>query len=270
MVDMSSSEPTLPRIIAALHMLPSEYSRRPDAAPRQRVIDHALVHARIAYEAGARAVCLQNTNDLPIGPRATPEMVALMIDAGRAIRKALPDLVLGVTLVEHGAREVLDIAKAVEAQFVRIKVYVGAMVKAEGLLQGCAHEAIHHRATIGGERIRIFADVYDRLGEPLSPLPLTEACRQAVDFGRADALILSGKTSEQSIRMIDDVRPMRLGVPLILGGGMSFSNLKFFANRADHFLIYAGFVKRGLPDQNGVPVEWDGALIKAFVEATHQ
>ena len=68
--------------------------------------------------------------------------------------------------------------------------------------------------------------------------------------------------------MIDDVRTMRLGVPLILGGGMSFSNLRFFANRADHFLIWAGFVKRGLPDQNGIPVEWDGSLIKAFVEAT--
>ena len=177
-------------------------------------------------------------------------------------------MALGVTLVEHGATEVLDIAKAIDAQFVRIKTYIGTMVKAEGMQHGCAYEAIHHRYDIKATDIRIFADVYDRLGEPLAPLPLNEACRQAVDFGRADALILSGKTSEQSIRMIDDVRTMRLGVPLILGGGMSFSNLRFFANRADHFLIWAGFVKRGLPDQNGIPVEWDGSLIKAFVEAT--
>lgn len=258
----------LPRIIAALHMLPSAASRRPDAHPQEKIIDHALLHTRMAWEAGVRALYLQNTNDLPIAPRATPATVDNMIAVGKAVRRAFPDLALGVTLVEHGATEVLDIAKAVGAQFVRIKVYIGAMVKAEGLLQGCAHEAVHHRVGIGAGDIRIFADVYDRLGEPLAPLPLTEACRQAVDFGRADALILSGKTSEQSIRMIDDVRPLRLGVPLILGGGMSFSNLRFFANRADHFLIWAGFVKRGIPDQNGVPVDWDANLIQAFVDAT--
>lgn len=258
----------LPRIIAALHMLPTELSRRPDAFPQQKIIEHALLHAQIAWDGGVRALYLQNTNELPIAPRASPGMVAMMIQVGSALRSTFPDMALGVTLVEHGASEALDIAKAIQAQFVRIKVYIGAMVKTEGLLNGCAHEAIHHRHAVNGADIRIFADVYDRLGEPLAPLPLNEACRQAVDFGRADGLILSGKTSEQSIRMIDDVRPMRLGVPLILGGGMSFSNLRFFANRADHFLIWAGFVKRGLPEQHNIPVEWDGALIKAFVEAT--
>ncbi|MBP7600621.1 MAG: hypothetical protein KA750_04710 [Thermoflexales bacterium] len=258
----------LSRIIAAVHMLPSEGSRRPDGQPREKIINHALLHAQIAWDGGVRALYLQNTNELPIAPRATPDTIATMIAAGTAVRKAFPDMALGVTLVEHGATEVLDIAKAIDAQFVRIKTYIGTMVKAEGMQHGCAYEAIHHRYDIKATDIRIFADVYDRLGEPLAPLPLNEACRQAVDFGRADALILSGKTSEQSIRMIDDVRTMRLGVPLILGGGMSFSNLRFFANRADHFLIWAGFVKRGLPDQNGIPVEWDGSLIKAFVEAT--
>jgi len=32
------------------------------------------------------------------------------------------------------------------AQFVRLKVYVGAMVKAEGILEGLAYAAIQYRA----------------------------------------------------------------------------------------------------------------------------
>lgn len=257
----------LPRVVAAIHLLPSAVSKRPDAFPLDKIIEHAVIHAQIAKDGGVRAVYIQDTNDVPYGARVHPQTAQNMIAVGTEVRKAFPDLFLGVTTMAHGATEALDVAKAVGADFVRLKVYVGAMVKMEGIVHGCAFEAIQHRAEIGADHIRILADVYDRLGVPLAAWPIAEACRQAVDFGRADGLILTGKTIEESVRMFDDVRPLRLPVPLVLGGGLSPSNLKFFDQRADAFLIHGAFVKRGLPRQNGVPIEWDADLIRQFVTA---
>jgi len=266
---MATESAKLPRIIAALHLLPSRESFRPDAQPLQKIIDHALLHAQIAYDGGVRAFYFQDVNDTPLASTIAEHTVSHMTAVGKELRRAFPDATLGVCLMQHGAKEPLEIAHAIGAQFVRIKVYVGAMVKAEGILQGCAYEAIRTRHHLSAESIKILADVYDRLGEPLAQIPLPDMCRQAVDLGRADGLILTGRTPEASIRMFDEVKPLKLHVPLILGGGASVQAMKFFVSRADHFIVHAAFLRRGLPAQNGMPVEWDVNLIKELVAQAH-
>ncbi|MFN3704395.1 MAG: BtpA/SgcQ family protein [Thermoflexales bacterium] len=261
----ATQELKLPRIIAAIHLLPSRESLRPDGQPLSRIIEHALLHAHIAWDGGVRAFYFQDVNDVPVAPQVMEHTIAHMTAVGKELRRAFPDAVLGVCLMQNSGKESLQIAHAVDAQFVRIKVYVGAMLKAEGIVQGCAYEAIRTRHHLNAEHIRIFADVYDRLGEPIAPIPLKEMCRQAVEFGRADGIILTGRTPEQSIRMLDEVRPLRLPVPLLVGGGVSPQTLKYFVGRADHFIVHAAFVRRGLPARNGVPVEWDVELVRELV-----
>ncbi len=262
---MTTDSAKLPRIIAALHLLPSRESFRPDAQPLQKIIDHALLHAQIAYDGGVRAFYFQDVNDTPVAAHIAEHTVSHMTSVGKELRRAFPDASLGVCLMQHGAKEPIEIANAIGAQFVRIKVYVGAMVKAEGVVNGCAYDAIRTRHHLNAEHIQILADVYDRLGEPVADIPLPEVVRQAVDFGRADGIILTGRTPEASIRMFDDVKPLKLKVPLILGGGASVQAMKFFVNRAEHFIVHAAFLRRNLPAQNGIPVEWDVNLVKELV-----
>lgn len=262
---MTTDSAKLPRIIAAIHLLPSRESFRPDFQPLQKIIDHALIHAQIAYEGGVRAFYFQDVNDTPVGPYVAEHTVSHMTTVGQELRRAFPDVALGVCLMQNSGKESIEIAHAIGAQFVRIKVYVGAMLKAEGIVQGVAHEAIKTRHHLNAQHIKILADVYDRLGEPLAPIPLPDMCRQAVEFGRADGLILTGRTPEQSIRMFDEVKPLKLPVPLILGGGASPQAMKFFVNRADHFIVHAAFIRRGLPPRDGVPVEWDVEKVRELV-----
>ncbi|MCS7089051.1 MAG: hypothetical protein NZL91_10205 [Thermoflexales bacterium] len=262
---MTTEAVKLPRVIAAIHLLPSRESFRPDAQPLSKIIEHALIHAQIAYDGGVRAFYFQDVNDTPVAPHVNEHTISHMIAVGRELRRAFPDVALGVCLMQNDGKAPLEIAHAIDAQFVRIKVYVGAMVKAEGIVQGCAYDAIRTRHHLNAEHIKILADVYDRLGAPLGDIPLPEMCRQAVEFGRADAIILTGRTPEQSIRMFDEVRPLKLPVPLILGGGVSVQAMKYFANRADHFIVHAAFVRRGLPPRNGVPVEWDVERVREIV-----
>jgi predicted TIM-barrel enzyme len=262
---MTIDSATFPRVIAAVHLLASRESFRPDFHPLNKIIDHALLHAQIAYDGGVRAFYYQDVNNTPLALQIAEHTVSHMMAVGRELRRAFPDVLLGVSLMQHGAREPIEIAHAIGAQFVRLKVYVGAMVKAEGILHGCAYDAIRTRYHLGAENIMILADVYDRLGEPVAHIPLPEMCRQAVDFGRADGLILTGRTHEQSIRMFDEVLPLKLPVPLILGGGASRQAMPDFANRAGSFIVHAAFLRRGLPARNGLPVDWDVDLVREVV-----
>jgi predicted TIM-barrel enzyme len=262
---MTTETRKLPRVIAAIHLLPSRESFRSDFYPLNKIIDHALLHAQIAYDGGVRGFYYQDVNDTPVAPQIAEHTVSHMMAVGKELRRAFPDVVLGLCLMQHGAKEPLGIAHAIGAQFVRLKVYVGAMVKAEGIVNGCAYEAIRTRYHLNAPNIAILADVYDRMGEPVAPIPLPEMCRQAVEFGRADGIILTGRTPEQSIRMFDDVLPLKLPVPLILGGGASTQAMAFFVNRAKHFIVNAAFIRRGLPARDGVPVDWDVERVRELV-----
>jgi hypothetical protein len=260
----TSTTATLPRVIASLHLLPSEHSRRRVTYTPNQIVDHALLHTQIAHENGVRALYIQDVHDTPVAPKILPHTIANVTAVGKAIRQAFSDIHLGVCLMQHGAREPLQIADAIGADFVRIKVWLGAMMKAEGLITGCAYEGIQYRAEIGARHIKIFTDIYDRVGVPVNPLPLAEACRQAVVFCQSDGLVLTGMNVDDSESMFRQIAPLRLGVPLILGGGATSSTVPRFP-QAEHFIVHGAFIRRGLPAKNGLPVEWGAAEVGEFM-----
>ncbi len=256
-----------PRVIAALHLPPHPASRHPAAQSMRQIVDYALRNAERAVRAGIPALYIQDVADTPVAPSVQPHTVASLSVVGAALRRAFPDLILGVCLMSHGAREPLAIAQAVEAQFVRLKVYVGAMVKAEGILQGCAYEAVQYRAQLGAENIAILADVYDRTGEPLGRLPLVEEARQAAVFGRADGLVLTGLSFAESLEMLGQVRAAGLGVPLFLGGGANAGNVAQALQVADGVIVSSTFKSRQGWTREALLDEWELERIQVFMEA---
>jgi hypothetical protein len=255
----------IPSVIAALHLLPSAVSKHPQAQPLNRIIAHALHHADIAVRGGVRAFYIQDVHDTPVAPVILPETVATVSAVAREVKRAFPEVALGICLMQHGAREPLQICAEAGGDFVRLKVYMGVMVKAEGLLTGCAHEAIQTRHALGAGHIRIFADIYDRVGMPLAPLPLGEACRQAVTFGKADALVLTGHSPEQSAEMLAEARAAGVDVPLTVGGSVSVKTLPLFKAHAQHYVVHAAFCRKGLPAHAGLPVDWHEDAVRELM-----
>lgn len=253
-------------VIAALHLLPFRASANRDARSIDEITDHALRNTRSAVNAGVQALYLQDLGDYPVAPHIGPHTVAGITAVGAALRREFPDLILGVCLMGHGAREPLAIAQAMGAKFVRLKVYVGAMVKAEGLLQGCAYEAIQYRAQIGAEDIAILADVYDRTGEPLGRMPLAEEARQAATFGRADGLILTGRSLDESEQMLAEVRDAKIDVPLLLGGGATSVTLARIRSLANGVVVSTAFKRVGGWTRESLAADWDEAKIAEFMK----
>src|SRR2546426_949434 len=104
---------------------------------REEFIQRAIVDAQAYAQAGFDALMIQNVGDLPVAAQVGPETVAWLSALGSAIRSAVA-LPLGVCVLKNDGCAALAIAQAIGAVFVRIKVWVGAMVGAEGIVQGCA------------------------------------------------------------------------------------------------------------------------------------
>ena len=257
-------------VIAALHLPPFPASRHPAAQPIHEAVEHALRNTEKAVRAGVKALYIQDLNDVPVAPHIPTHTVAGMTAVGTALRREFPELALGVCLMGHGAKEPLAIAQAIGAQFVRLKVYVGAMVKAEGILQGCSYEAISYRSQIGAEDIAILADVYDRTGEPLGRLPLVDESRQAAVFGRADGLVLTGMSWDESLDMLGQVKAANFGVPLLLGGGATADNIAEALQLADGVVVSSTFKAVGGWTRQSLLAEWDEGRIAAFMQAVQR
>lgn len=262
--------PGRPAVIAALHLPPLPASHHPAAQPVGVVTEMALRNAEKAVKAGIPALYIQDLGDFPLAPHVQPHTVAILSVVGAAIRREFPDLALGVCLMSHAAREPLAIAQAIGGQFVRLKVYVGAMVKAEGLLEGCAYEAVQYRAQIGAEDVKILADVYDRTGEPLGRLPIGEEARQAAVFGRADGLILTGLSFAESMQMLADVRAAKLNTPLLLGGGATADNIAQVLKVADGVVVSSAFKAVSGWTREALLAEWDAERVNAFMQAVRR
>ncbi|HOJ00222.1 MAG TPA: BtpA/SgcQ family protein [Anaerolineaceae bacterium] len=256
-------------IIAGLHLPPSPASNQTTSVPMDSIIDFALKNTEKAVRAGVPALYIQDLADLPVAPTVQAHTVAFLSVVGAAIRKEFPQLVLGVCMMAHGAREPLAVAQAIGAQFVRIKVYSGAMVKAEGLLQGCAYDAITYRKMVGAENIAILADVYDRTGTPLGELPIAEAARFAGVNCKADGLVLTGLSFTESLSMLQEVQKAKLGIPLFLGGGARAENVKEALKFCDGVIVSSSFKPVGGWTEEAILAEWDYERIARFMQAVN-
>lgn len=257
----------VPKVIAALHLPPFPASGHLDRKSMQAIREFALRNTEMAFRAGIQALFLQDLGDHPVSRPIPSHIVACMSVIGSWIRQEFPDLQLGISLLGHGAREPLAIAQAIGARFVRLKVYVGAMVKAEGLLEGCAAEAIQYRQQIGAEDIAILADVYDRTGEPLGRLPLVEEVRQATVFGRADAVVLTGKTFDETLSMISEISHSDLNPPILIGGGVNAGNLKEALRVANGVIVSSAFKSKSGFTRETMQMDWDAEKITEFMQA---
>jgi hypothetical protein len=252
---------SIPKITAALHLPPFPGSGHPKRKSMQEIREFALRNTEIAVRAGIQALFLQDLGDHPVSRPIPAHIIAGMSVIGSWIRQEFPDLQLGISLLGHGAREPLAIAQAIGAKFVRLKVYVGAMVKAEGLLEGCAAEAIQYRHQIGAKDIAIFADIYDRSGEPLGRLPLVEEVRQATVFGRADAVVLTGKSFTETLAMISEITNSDLKPSILIGGGVNAGNVKEAMRVADGVIVSSAFKSVGGFTSESLQADWKAEKI---------
>jgi uncharacterized protein len=222
-------------VVGMVHLLPLPAS--PGHGDTVAAIrDRAIVEARTLADGGVDAILLQNTGDEPFTLRGGPTTVACMSVIGAAVAREVR-CPIGVNVLANGSIEALAIAQAIGAVFVRIKVYCGAVVTTGGVVEGNASDALAFRRAIGASHIAIAADVYDRTSAPLADLPIEVMADLVHRHGRADALVVTGGSVDDSLGRIGDVKRAVPDAIVLAGGGTSSENVDRFLAEADGVIV---------------------------------
>jgi predicted TIM-barrel enzyme len=249
-----------PLVIAALHLPELGIGHKPTSMGWLE--DYVMKNLAVFAEGGVPAVILQEeTLNLS---QARPENIAILAALARMARHEYPGLHLGIIVQAHDPVAPLAIAHASGASFVRIKVFVGAMLKAEGVQQGCGVTARDYRAMLGREDIQILADVHDRTGYPLTDEPIEVAADWAAHAG-ADGLVLTGFTYAESLSYLQTVRQSGIQKPLLMGGSAEEGNIAEVLRYAEGVVVSSA-LKRKNPAPGDL-VQWDIEATKRFMDA---
>ena len=248
-----------PPIIAALHLPDFALSRDRSVAWFE---DYAVANARVFAEAGVPFVKLQDQTRTAGG--ASPETLARMAALGRLIRAEVPEIGLGIIVEAHDPAAALSVAHASGAAFVRLKVFVGGAMTAEGPRHGLGAAAVQYRALLGRPDIAILADVHDRTAQPLSDESQPFAAEWAAKVG-ADGLIVTGSSFADTLERIVAVRKRVPGRPVLIGGGVTEANVAEALGAGDGIIVSSALMRTDAgPDDM---VRWDADLCRRFMDA---
>jgi membrane complex biogenesis BtpA family protein len=224
------------------------------------IVQGALEEAQALAENGVEVLMVQNLGDLPVASRAASVQVAWMTRVTAEIRARF-GCPVGLNLLENDAEAMLAVASAAGADFVRVKVYVGAMMTPFGVESGQAFAAIRARNAYDAANVAIFADVHDRTGTPVARGSFAEDLQYAVRLGGADGLVLTGKTYGQTLEFLQIARAQLGDVPILVGGGVTAENFAEVARVADGAIISSSLKDTAGPFGKFVPEK-----VRAFID----
>lgn len=246
-------------VIAALHVPDFALNRHLSVAWYE---DYVLTNARVFAQAGIPWLKLQDQTKTT-GP-ASSDTLALMAGLGRLIRAELPQLGLGIIIEAHDPVAALSVAHAAGADFVRLKVFVGGAMTAQGPRAGLSAEAVSHRAQLRRPDIALLADVHDRTAMPISGETQPFAAEWAVKSG-ADGLIVTGSSFQDTLARIGAVRDKGIRRPILIGGGVTEANVDEAMAHADGVVVSSALMRRdAAPDDL---LRWDVDLCRRFMDA---
>jgi hypothetical protein len=254
-----------PALIGNIHLAPLPGTPRYDGSSIHAITDRALRDLEAFMEGGMTGFIVENHGDIPFLPpdRIGPEIIAaLSVIAGRVVDASNGPV--GINLLANGVMGALAVAKAADAQFVRVNQWANAYVANEGILDGRAGAALRFRRTIGADNVAVFADVHVKHGAHAmtGDRETSELARDNEFFG-ADVAIATGNRTADSVPF-EEIKSIRAGttLPVIAGSGMTNHNAASLMQKLDGAIVGSSLKVDG-HWKNPVDVE----RVRRFVEA---
>lgn len=214
-----------PVALAMLQPEPCPGSYRHDGKTIGQIVDCSIKEVELLKKNGFDGYIIQNRNDAPVRQQAQPETIAYMTLLARECRRSFPDLIQGILLNWDGVAS-LAVADAVEADFIRVEhTYTGVEIGYAGMLQAQCVDICQMKKRLGS-KVPVYADVQEIHYEQLAGKSFVENAWDTVMNAFADGLFLGGRSCEESIEMLGQVRK-RLGgeIPVFLSSGATGDNI---------------------------------------------
>jgi membrane complex biogenesis BtpA family protein len=252
-------------IIGVVHLLPLPGSPRWDGQI-ESICSRAEQEALALTTGGVDGIIIENFFDAPFAKNhLDPAAVCVFTLAVKRVM-ALCDLPIGINCLRNDGLSALAIAFATGAQFIRVNVYLGAMLTDQGIIEGNGRELLLYRKSLQAQKtIKIFADVLVKHAYPMANnVDLVLSAEEIIERGLADALIVTG-TKTGSSPELSDLKKIRAALPkcsLIAGSGCSKDNITQLLDIADGVIVASSLKQEGLIEQP-IDVEKVRTLVQA-------
>ena len=208
---------------------------------------HALHEASQLRDAGVHGLMLENMHDTPyLRGRVGPEIVAAMAIIARAVKSA-SKLPCGVQVLAGANLEAMAVAHAAGLDFIRAEGFAFAHVADEGIIQSSAAELLRYRRSLGADSIQVWADVKKKHSSHAitADVDIGETAH-AIEFMRGDAVIVTGSVTGDAPQRSDVLAAKKkTRLPVLLGSGVTATNLKSYFTAADGFIVGTEFKQGG-------------------------
>ena len=144
---------------------------------------------------------------------------------------------VGVNMLRNACEEALSVAHIAGAHFIRCNVLIGAYATDQGIIEGCAANVARLRRALDS-KVLVFGDVHVKHAYPIFNVDIEYAAQDLAERGGADAVIVSGPRSPvpppfERVKKVRDA----IDKPVLIGSGISLSNVKRFYGESDGILI---------------------------------
>lgn len=229
-------------IIGVAHLKPLPGS--PNYSSLEDVFESALRDAKALAEGGVDAIIIENFGDKPFLKEVGAETIACMSVIAWEVKKET-GLSLGINVLRNDAKASLAIAKAVDADFVRINQLFYASLSPEGWLECSAGEILRYKRAIDCNAM-IFADICVKHAHHFVSL---EGYVENAERCLVDALIVTGEATGKEVSLKDLKTVKKLAnMPVLVGSGVTPENLPKLAKYCDGVIVGTYFKKHGKVD----------------------
>jgi hypothetical protein len=229
----------------------------------EQIIASALSDAKAIADAGFDAIMMENFGDSPFCPDQVPPItITLMTKIAVEITRSV-NIPLGINVLRNDVTSALAIAKAANAEFVRVNILSGARLTDQGVITGKAYEVLRLRDAWQCNA-KILADVNVKHSAPLAPMDLVQETKDLSLRAGADGIIVSGSGTGIGV----DLNELKTVVeatekPVFIGSGATASNIRSLLQHA-HGVIVGTALKKSMAE----PVDIERA--KLIVESAQK
>ena len=233
-------------IVGMIHVraLPGAPKHAGGMAP---ILDQALAEAETYRACGIHALMVENMHDVPYVQHPGPEIATAMAVVAREVKRAHPQIPLGLQILAGANREALAAALAAGADFIRAEAFVFGHVADEGYMDSCAGDLLRYRRVLGAESIAVFTDIKKKHSAHAvtADVDIVQTAH-AAEFFLSDGLILTGAATGEAAS-VDELRAVYAAtkLPVLVGSGLTAENAKDYLPIADAFIVGSYFKRAG-------------------------
>jgi membrane complex biogenesis BtpA family protein len=250
-----------PPIIGMVHLLP--LPETPGfGGDLTAVYDQAIADTQALVDAGIDALIIENFGDEPylIGEPTSAQLSVMSAIASRI--RQMTEIPIGVNVQFNAWQAEIALAYAVEAQFVRVEVFVDTVISAQGQVAPCSAQITRYRQRLGARSVQLWADIQTKYTQNVLPQPITQSALDAEAAG-ADVLIVTGAATGQATPL-DAVKEVKavVKIPVVVGSGTNIDNVGDVLRVADGAIVGSALKVDGKA-ANSVSAERSRAFMQA-------